>query len=100
MRSLVLALALLGLVVSGCAYMGDSATSGPPRATGDDPSISAQVDCGEEGVANVRIEYGVIQETVLVGRPVITQSAGGQEKFDTKYGNTPDGFDEILTLTT
>lgn len=88
------------LAVSGCAFISDSASGEVPRATGDDPSISAQVDCGEDGVANVRVEYGVTDETVLVGRPSLTQSAGGRDSFDNKYANTPDGVDEVLTVTT
>lgn len=100
MRAMTAVLIVLGLAISGCAFQGASAPGGIPRASGDDHSISAQVDCGEEGVANVRVEYGVTDDTVLVGRPALTQSAGGQENFDVKYGNTPEGFDEVLTLTT
>ncbi|WP_131828901.1 hypothetical protein [Mycolicibacterium conceptionense] len=83
-------------VLTGCGSGGgtvasssDSSTtkSAPdvPELRGADPTLSATVDCGEDGVANVRVAYGEIDNKYLVGRNPTTQMAGGQSTFSSHY---------------
>jgi hypothetical protein len=59
------------------------------------------VDCGDDGVANVKVTYGKVVDKELIGRNPTTLANGGQETFDKTYGVS--GFDPnqyTLTATT
>jgi hypothetical protein len=59
------------------------------------------VDCGEDGVAGVRVKYGLTDDDVLIGRNPITRSSGGLKTFSSKYGTEDsDHSDRDLTVTT
>jgi hypothetical protein len=70
-------------------------------ATGSDPSITVNVDCGDEGVANVTVSYGTgPTQTVLVGRNPTSQAVGSVRTFSQNYGTAPGFEDSHLTVTT
>jgi hypothetical protein len=45
-----------------------------------------QVDCGQDGVANVNVVFGAVDEHVLIGRLALTHLAGGVDTFSRNYG--------------
>lgn len=87
-----------GVLVAGC----DSKDAGgPPKLTGPDASLVAQADCGADGVANVHINYGVLNKDYLIGRNAVTLNLGkGQERFDNRYGIGNDMKNVLFTIVT
>lgn len=84
--------------VSGCGQH----VEGPsvPSLHGPNAGLVAQADCGEDGVANVHVVYGQVDENQLIGRSPITLSLGGGiESFDKRYGTDGKG-DYSFTITT
>lgn len=96
------ALALTGLALAGCSSSDDEASTIPTVTTvnGEDASVVAQVDCGDDGVANVTATYGSTKKETLVGRNSTTQSAGGVDTFSNQYGTMPGNGDATLTVLT
>ncbi|GAF47202.1 hypothetical protein [Rhodococcus wratislaviensis] len=98
--------AICGAIVSGCstnAEESDAEGSAVPTVSGSDASVVVQVDCGDDGVASVKVSYGGNSSDgggVLVGRNPTTQAAGGLATFSRQYG-TDVGFDDAtLSVTT
>jgi hypothetical protein len=72
-----------------------------PTVTGSHASVVVLVDCGDDGVANVNVEYGTAPpQTVLVGKNPTTLGAGGLATFSSNYGTAPGYGDANLTVTT
>ena len=74
--------------------------SGAPTATGDadnTPSIIAQVDCGDDGLANVSATYGTGEEkNTFIG----DSPHADADKFDMNYGTLPGWPKSTLTIET
>ncbi|MGB3602711.1 MAG: hypothetical protein WBA38_04065 [Gordonia sp. (in: high G+C Gram-positive bacteria)] len=91
--------ALAAVAITGCGNEEDG--PGIPVLSGQDASIVAQADCGEDGVANVRVQYGDIDDTTLIGRNPTTLGIGqGSPNFDHHYGIS-EGYKNLsFTITT
>lgn len=86
------------IFVGGCGNSGTN--DGPPILHGSDATLIAQVDCGDDGVANVHVVYGEIDKTTLIGRNDTTLTVGGAPYFDERYGIS-DGYKNLdFTITT
>ncbi len=97
----VVGVALSTIVLSSCG----SSSSEPAEQTkvaGNDASVVAQVDCGDDGVANVTVSYGSTKKETLVGRNEPTRSAGGVDTFSnsTAPGRHGDATLAVLTQPT
>ena len=96
------------LIVGGFAALALTACSSQssaaiPVVTGPhgEANVVVLVDCGEDGVANVHVEYGTGPDRdVLIGRNSTTRSVGGLETFSSNYGTDPSFGDANLTVTT
>lgn len=111
-RPLLLASVALSAAISLCSCSStpgsgtaksSTPTSGNATPTVTDPnaSVVAQVDCGEDGVANVRVTYGTAPpEEVLVGRNSTTLANGGIKTFSSHYGTAAGYEDATLAVTT
>ncbi|MFZ2243068.1 MAG: hypothetical protein WAV90_26525 [Gordonia amarae] len=91
------------LASAGCAHDStENASTTPPTPTisGQDASVIAQVDCGEDGVANVHIQWGVVDKHVLVGRNPTTKLAGGIDRLQSNYAISPGYSNALFTITT
>ena len=62
--------------------------------------LVAEVDCGVDGVADVHIEFGKVDDHILVGRNPTTQSIGGQQRFSMNYGVSAGSSNVPFTITT
>lgn len=96
--SFAASIALSGIGLAACS----DSDSKPdvPTVVGQDASVAVEVDCGADGVANVNVKFGQIDDDVLIGRNALTRSVGGSNKFSRKYG-IASGYDEtLLTVTT
>ncbi|MBM4492139.1 hypothetical protein GS445_07825 [Rhodococcus hoagii] len=95
----VVGVALSTIVLSSCG----SSSSEPAEQTkvaGNDASVVAQVDCGDDGVANVTVSYGSTKKETLVGRNETTRSAGGVDTFSNQYGTRAGMGDATLAVLT
>lgn len=63
-------------------------------------SVAATVDCGDDGVANVSVKFGLVADNVLIGRNPTTLGAGGQSSFSMKYGTSQGLGDATLVVST
>ena len=100
-KQFAVAAVVIGLaVLAGCGSDGDAAKPEVPTLHGVDATLIAQVDCGDDGVANVHVRYGQVDETQLVGRKPITRGVGGIETFDRRYGINPGDHDLLFTIST
>lgn len=92
---------LLCLLVA-CGDSGKVTEDGTtPTLRGKDATLIAQVDCGEDGVANVHILYGQIDKSYLIGRNAITLGVGeGTETFDQRYGIDEQSRNLPFSITT
>jgi hypothetical protein len=109
---------LVGLGIAVAALGGCSSNSNPPEpttstaardsvptqpaiptVTGSSPSVVVQVDCGQDGVANVHVDFGLASQDVLVGRNPTTHLVHGVDTFSSSFGLGND-HDGILTVTT
>lgn len=86
------------LIVTDQSSKGDDSV---PKLAGADASLIAQADCGDDGVANVHVSYGMIDDDYLIGRNATTLTIGeGSENFDRRYGIS-DGYSNLpFTITT
>lgn len=92
-RSLITSFLVVISLMAGCGAISI------PTATGDNPSLVLQVDCGIYGVAFVKTQYGTGEEQrTLLGRNKKTQSVGGLEYFENKYGSAPGDPEATLTV--
>jgi hypothetical protein len=104
------AIGLAIAILTGCSSGPATHTALPGSATttksepnvlkGSDPTLVAQADCGEDGVANVHIVYGTVDQKVLVGRNPTTQAAGGSKSFSSNYGMGRGDENVLFTITT
>lgn len=87
-------------VVSLALTLTSCTGSGIPTATGDadnTPAIVAQVDCGDDGLANVSATYGTGEEKkVFIG----DSPHADADKFDKNYGTLPGYSESMLTIAT
>jgi hypothetical protein len=90
------ATALVAGAVIGCSQAG-----GTPVIAGDKPTVVVQADCGQDGVANVRINFGQVDDKFLIGRNAVTKNiGGGSDNLDRRY-SLAAGYDTVpLTVTT
>lgn len=96
MKRLIFSSALVSIAALTLTACG-AAESGPPKATGESPSIIAQVECDDDGVANVHVTYGSgVDETFLIGNT----PHGDMDKFDRDYGMAPGYPEATLTVET
>lgn len=105
-------LAASAAIVAGCASSenpgvtgaasatSSSAVAAIPTVSGSKATVVAQVDCGEDGVANVEVVFGKIDNKVLVGRNPTTQAIGGSKTFSQLYGMGDGNLDQTFTLGT
>lgn len=72
-----------------------------PTVSGTNPTVTVQAECDEDGVANVAIKFGEVDDKFLIGKNAITQTfAGGRKKVDRSY-QLASGYEEVpLTVTT
>ncbi|MGX9669902.1 hypothetical protein [Mycobacterium sp. HM-7] len=71
-----------------------------PTVSGANATVAAQVDCGEDGVANVEVVFGKVDDKVLVGRNPTTRAVGGAKTFDQHYSIGAGYQDLTFTLGT
>jgi hypothetical protein len=103
----VAAAAVFVILATGCSNepvspSSQSSTEPTPTPTVNYPSsLTVTVDCGEDGVAGVTVDYGTAPtQNVLVGRSPVTVAAGGQRIFSSNYGTQPGLADATLQVTT
>lgn len=110
---LTAAAGVIALAASGCSSTDEGtavvapnpilSTAAPtpvPELRGTDPSLVAQVDCGDDGVANVNVQYGVTNRDTLVGRNPTTLQAGGSASFSSNYGLGRGDANVLFTIMT
>lgn len=90
-------LCAVAVIATGC---GKTADDSVPVAAGPNASVVAQVDCGDDGVANVTVTYGSTKKDTLVGRNSTTRSAGGVPTYSNQFGISPEFGDTTLTMLT
>jgi hypothetical protein len=88
-------LAALAVGLTACS----SSEADAPIVTGSNgksPEVVVLVDCGEDGVAGVRVKYGLTDDDVLIGRNPITRSAGGLKTFSSNYGTADSDYSDRI----
>ena len=93
--------ALLSTLAMAGGLAGCSSADGTPVIAGDKPTVVVQADCGQDGVANVRVTFGEVDDRFLIGRNDVTKTVGGgSDNFDRRY-SLAAGYDTVpLTVTT
>jgi hypothetical protein len=96
---------IIGVGIAGIRNAGSVSSSSP--SAGSIPSvtypnsIAATVDCGDDGVANVNVQYGIAAPTrVLVGRNPTTLAVGGTTSYSGHFATMPNIGDGTLIVTT
>lgn len=89
----LLVVAVVAVAVTLLVVRNDS-DNAVPELSGPDASLIAQVDCGDDGVAAIHVQYGQVDKTTLIGRNSVTRGAGGLDNFDEGYG-LADGFEDV-----
>lgn len=91
--------AVATIAISGCGSA-KSEGVGVPTLSGSDASLTAQVDCGDDGVTDVHVTYGKVDTHVLIGKNPLTQAVGGSATFDNNYGIGANDSNVSFTITT
>lgn len=98
-RTIMVCGAGFALVLAGCSSSDNE--TGTPTVTGPDASIVATVDCGDDGVANVRSAYGTGEpREQLIGRNSTTSGAGGSKTYSSSFGTQSGMGEATLSITT
>ncbi len=106
--SAVLATIAIGTVCVGCSTSSpqavtSSSTSSPvPTINGPSATLSAVVDCGPDGAAQVRVAYGRFTKTKLVSRALAAHRPDAIFVFSENYGREDPAAppsDFIITTT-
>jgi predicted transcriptional regulator len=90
-------LLISAVLLTGCSQGKDAV----PTIAGSDPVAVVQADCGQDGVANVHLDYGKWNDDFLIGRNAVTKTiAGGEDNFEKRLSLSGDVDELPLTVTT